>query len=143
MPSLPNVAAKPNENLPVAEVVLDASAVIALLRRETGSDVVASALPGALISTVNLSEVAVWLSDAGVEDDAVRQTLDALMLDPRAFDSETAFSSARLRKTTRKKGLSLGDRACLALASHLKLPALTADRVWTELDIDVDVVLIR
>ncbi len=127
----------------MAEVVLDASAVIALLRREAGADVVASALPGALISAVNLSEVAVWLSDAGAEDDAVRQTLDGLMLDPRAFDSETAFSSAGIRKTTRKKGLSLGDRACLALALHVKLPALTADRIWAELDIGVDVVLIR
>ncbi len=127
----------------MGEVVLDASAVIALLRRETGADVVASALPGASISTVNLSEVAAWLSDAGAKDDAVRQTLDGLMLDHRAFDSETAFSSAGLRKTTRKKGLSLGDRACLALALHLKLPALTADKIWAELDIGVDVVLIR
>jgi len=127
----------------VGEVVLDASAVIALLRREAGADVVASALPGAMISAVNLSEVAVWLSDAGVKDDTVRQTLDGLRLDHCTFDSETAFRSAGLRKSTRNKGLSLGDRACLTLALELDLPVLTADRIWAELDIGVDVLLIR
>ena len=127
----------------MAEVVLDASAVIALLRSEKGADVVSSALPGAAISAVNLSEIATWLSDAGTEAKKIRLTLDGLHLQCDAFDEESAFSAADMRKATRGKGLSLGDRACLALAKRLALPALTADRSWAELDIGVDVRLIR
>ncbi len=124
-------------------VVLDASAVIALLRHERGADVVASVIPGATISTVNVSEIAAWLSDAGANEKKVQLTFDRLDLEYYAFDGEAAFAAAGLRTTTREKGLSLGDRACLALAKKLTFPALTADRNWAELDIGVEVVLIR
>jgi len=127
----------------VAEVVLDASAVIAFLRRESGADVVASVLPGPSISAVNLSEVATWLSDAGTEERKIRLTLDGLHLQCNAFDEESAFRAAGLRKATRGKGLSFGDRACLALARRLALPVLTADRSWAELDLGIEVKLIR
>lgn len=127
----------------MAEVVLDASAVIALLRSEKGADVVSSALPGAAISAVNLSEIATWLSDAGTEKNEIRMILEGLRLQCGAFDEQDAFAAADMRKATRGKGLSFGDRACLALAKCLALPALTADRSWAELDIGVDVRLIR
>ena len=127
----------------MGDVVLDASAVIALLRREKGADVVASAIPGAVISTVNLSEVAAWLSDSGAEEREIRLTLDGLDLEFNMFDGDAAFAAGGLRRATRQKGLSFGDRACLALADRLALPALTADRSWAELDIGVEVVLIR
>ena len=124
-------------------VVLDASAVIALLRHERGADVVASVIPGATISTVNVSEIAAWLSDRGANEKKVQLTFDRLELGYHAFDGEAAFAAAGLRKSTREKGLSFGDRACLALARHLALPVLTADRMWARLDIGVDVRLIR
>lgn len=127
----------------MAEVVLDASAVIAFLRREKGAEVVASAIPGAAISAVNLSEVAAWLSDAGTEEGKIRLTLGGLQLECSDFDGEAAFASANLRKATREKGLSFGDRACLALAKRLDLPVLTADRRWAELDLGIEVRLIR
>ena len=127
----------------MADVVLDASAVIALLRREKGADVVASVLPGPAISAVNLSEVATWLSDAGTDERKIRLTLDGLQLECNDFDVEAAFASAALRKASREKGLSFGDRACLALARHLALPVLTADRSWAEVDLGVEVRLIR
>lgn len=127
----------------MAEVVLDASAVIAFLRREKGAEVVASAIPGAAISAVNLSEVAAWLSDASTEEGKIRLTLDGLQLECSDFDGEAAFASANLRKATREKGLSFGDRACLALAKRLDLPVLTADRSWAELDLGIEVRLIR
>ncbi len=127
----------------MADVVLDASAVIALLRSEKGADVVASVLPRAAISAVNLSEIATWLSDAGTEAKKVRMTLDGLQLQCDVFDEESAFKAAELRKATRGRGLSFGDRACLALAKRLSLPAVTADRSWAELDIGVEVKLIR
>lgn len=127
----------------MGDVILDASAVIALLRREKGAEVVTSAIPGAIMSTVNVSEVASWLADAGVQEKEIRLTLDGLKLEFTAFDGDAAFSAAALRQATRKKGLSFGDRACLALAKYLALPVLTADRSWAELDIGVEVVLIR
>lgn len=127
----------------MGDVILDASAVIALLRREKGADLVASAVPGAVISAVNLSEVASWLSDAGAGEQEIRDTLDGFDLKLRAFDHESAFMAANLRRMTREKGLSLGDRACLALAKDMALPVFTADRLWAELDIGVDVQLIR
>ena len=130
-------------NRKVGNVVLDASAVIALLRGEKGADVVASAIPGATISAVNLSEVATWLSDAGSNEDQSRLSLGGFEFECEAFDGEAAYEAAALRKITRSQGLSLGDRACLALALSLGLPVLTADRNWAKLKIGVDVQLIR
>ncbi len=127
----------------MADLVLDASAVIAFLRNEKGADVVASAIPGATISTVNLSEVAAWLSDSGADEGEIRLTLDGLNLEFSTFDGDAAFAAGGLRRATRAKGLSFGDRACLALANRLALAVLTADRSWAELDIGVEVVLIR
>lgn len=127
----------------MGNAVVDASAVIAFLRREKGVEVVASVIPGAVISAVNLSEVASWLSDAGTQEKKIRMTLEGLELDCRAFDGEAALAAGVLRRATRRKGLSLGDRACLALARQLALPTLTADRGWAELEIGVEVKLIR
>ena len=127
----------------MGDLVLDASAVIALLRREKGAEVVASAIPGGIMSTVNVSEVASWLADGGAQEKDVRLTLDGLNLEFTSFDGDAAFSAAGLRQATRHKGLSFGDRACLALAKSLAIPVLTADRNWAEVDIGVEVVLIR
>jgi ribonuclease VapC len=127
----------------VGDFVLDASAVIALLRGEKGADVVASAIPGATMSTVNVSEVASWLVDAGTTEKNIRLTLEGLELELSAFNGDAAYAAAALRKATRKKGISFGDRACLELGKRLALPVLTADRTWAELDIGVEVRLIR
>ncbi len=127
----------------MGNVVVDASAVIAFLRRERGFEEVASVIPGAVISAVNFSEIASWLSDAGTQERKIRMTLQGLELECRTFDGEAALAAGVLRRATRRKGLSVGDRACLALARHLALPALTADRSWAELDVGVEVKLIR
>ncbi|HYZ23014.1 MAG TPA: type II toxin-antitoxin system VapC family toxin [Rhodopila sp.] len=112
-------------------VVLDASAVLALLQGESGAAAVASLLPRAVISAVNLAEIVAKLIDAGVPADAARTALDALHLTVHSFDQDAAYATAALRLSTRKAGLSLGDRACLALAVRLAAPAVTADRGWT------------
>ena len=125
------------------EVVLDASALLALLNAETGSELVAEALPVATISTVNLSEVVAKLADAGMPDEAIREALQGLHLDADPFDLEQAYEAGLLRASTRDMGLSLGDRACLGLAQRLNLPALTADRTWHQLPIGVQVNVIR
>ena len=111
--------------------VLDASALIALLYGEPGGDRVADALDrGAAISTVNLAEVVGRLSDAGVQEAVIASLLAPLRLAVFDFDIPAAFHTGLLRPLTRAAGLSLGDRACLALAHHLGVPALTTDRNW-------------
>jgi ribonuclease VapC len=123
--------------------VLDASALLALLQAERGHERVLELLPDAVIGAVNLSEVIAKLNEVGVPVTASREALDGLALEVYPFDVELAWRAGLLRSKTRALGLSLGDRACLALAEHLNAAALTADRAWSELDLGVDVELIR
>ncbi len=127
----------------VEPTVLDASAVLALLQSESGADVVAKALPKASWSAVNAAETVAKLADQGMSADTIRSVLAMLALDTRPFDATQAHASGLLRPVTRSHGLSLGDRACLALAQSLKRPVLTADRVWERVELDVRVRLIR
>jgi ribonuclease VapC len=98
---------------------------------------------GAAISAVNLSEVASRLGLAGMPESLIREALDPLGLDVVPFDQELAYQAAELMTHTRAAGLSLGDRACLALARRLGLPAVTADRAWARLKLDVQIRVIR
>lgn len=127
----------------MSRCVLDASAVIALLNQEDGADMVERQLPGAVVSTVNLSEVVGKLIDAGMPEAAVSSAIEILGLEVVDFDAETAFLAGVLRSTTRKAGLSLGDRSCLALAKTLNIPAFTADRKWMDTDVGVTIQFIR
>lgn len=126
-----------------AEWVMDSSAVLAVVFRERGRDHVALALPGALINAVNLAEVMSKMLDSGLSQDQVEGQLKDASLRVADFDRDLAMRTALLRAVTRHKGLSLGDRACLALAMREKLPVMTADRAWVDLDLPVEVVLIR
>ena len=124
--------------------VLDASALLALLNREPGSEQVADVIAeGAVISAVNLSEVVAKLSEAGMPEEVIREVLDLLGLQVIAFDTEQAYQSGLLRPQTRSDGLSFGDRACLALAKRLDLPALTTDRAWESVKMAVTVLVVR
>lgn len=114
----------------MASVVMDASALLVLLNREPGAAQVGEALPEAVISTVNLAEVIGKLVDAGMPEEAVRGLLEGLSIRVLPFDLGDAYATGLLRATTRRAGLSLGDRACLALAAKLGRPALTTDRAW-------------
>jgi PIN domain nuclease of toxin-antitoxin system len=126
----------------VSDVVLDASAVLALLQDEPGGNRVLESLPGALICSVNLSEIVAKLAELGMPESDIRLAL-SLGLEVVSFDEALAFSAGALRSATRAAGLSLGDRACLALARSRALPALTTDRAWRDIDVDVDVEVIR
>jgi len=123
--------------------VLDASAVIAAINREPGGTFVTSLLHDAAISAVNLAEVGTYLSDHGNDAGVVTQILGALGLQVFAFDADMAATSIGLRTSTKGRGLSLGDRACLALAIHLASPAVTADRAWKDVQVGCEVKLIR
>ena len=116
-------------------VVLDASALLVYLQRERGHLVVAPVLEAAAMSAVNLSEVLQKSAAAGVSTAGLQADLQAGGLRVYAFDTEDAACAADLWASTRKLGLSLGDRACLALAKRLRLPAYTADRAWAAVSV--------
>lgn len=127
----------------MSSIILDASALLALLNAEKGADAVQESLPRAIISTVNYAEVVTRLSLLGMPEDEIRDAVDVLGLDIIPFDDEQAFQSGLLAPQTQSLGLSLGDRACLALALKTKSVALTADRAWQNLQVGVEIRLIR
>jgi ribonuclease VapC len=129
--------------------VLDASALLAYLLRETGGEVVKAELSlGAAINSVNYAEVLSRLIDAGQDPEIVDRRLrerglagDLLEVIP--LNESDSVTIARLRPLTRAHGLSMGDRACLATGLRLARPVLTADRAWEGVDVGVTVRLIR
>jgi ribonuclease VapC len=128
----------------MSHYILDASALLVLLNQESGDEQVAQAITdGAAISAVNLSEVVAKLSQAGMQETVIHEVLDPLKLDLVDFDKTSAYQAGVLRPLTKHAGLSLGDRACLALAQHLNLPILTTDKVWANLSLDIKIQVIR
>ena len=125
------------------DAVLDASALLALLNAEPGAERVAACVPGGVISAVNLAEVVGKLAEAGMAVEDIRLALAGLALRIADLDEGLAYDVGLLRPSTRARGLSLGDRACLAQARKSGLPALTADRDWLPLDLGVEVEAIR
>lgn len=126
-----------------APSILDASALIALLRGETGADQVEALSAGALISAVNWTEVLEVTGALGLPLEGRREQLEELGISVVAFTPEHAEVAAAMRPATQRAGLSLADRACLALARSLGGTAVTADRAWVEVEVGVDVQLIR
>lgn len=124
-------------------VVVDASAILALLWSEPGSEVVADIVGGALMSSVNLAEVCSKLADRGIGEDAIRELLTDLPVSIAVFDEGQAYAVGAMRDQTRSIGLSIGDRACLGLAIREGARVMTADKAWRMLDLSVDVVVIR
>jgi ribonuclease VapC len=114
--------------------VLDASAVLCLLQEEKGAERVERALSAAMIGAVNYSEVVGKLVESGIDEATVDGLIDMLQLKVIAFDRTQALLAGSLRTATRKLGLSLGDRACLALAAAEGATALTCERAWTKFE---------
>ncbi len=127
----------------MSRVVLDASAILALLNDEPGGERVAAALPGAAVSAVNLSEVMAKLAENGMPGTEIATALAVLGLQVHSFDEKMALAAAMLRLRTKPAGLSFGDRACLALGLGLSRPVVTADRSWRSLRLGVRVEVIR
>lgn len=123
--------------------VLDASAVVALAHGETGAETIEPLVDGSCISTVSWSEVARVCLAVDRDPDALRAVLVDAGCRTIEFTVDDATLAARLWESTRNAGLSLADRACLALATRLEAPALTADRAWAGLDVGVEVIVVR
>ncbi|MGO4726887.1 MULTISPECIES: type II toxin-antitoxin system VapC family toxin [unclassified Inquilinus] len=113
--------------------VIDASAILALLLNEPGAQKVAAVLADSVVTTVNLSEVVSYYARSRADKAGIRQMLDALPCERIPFDEDLAYATGLLLPLTRAAGLSLGDRACLALAKRLGVPAVTADRPWQDI----------
>lgn len=123
--------------------VFDSSALLAVAFRESGAEVAARALNGALLSAVNAAEVVSRLVDSGASPADAQATLLAFGLTIHPFDTALAIDAGLLRAATRQLGLSLGDRACMALARRERARVITADRAWAALDLGIEIELIR
>ena len=127
------------------KVVLDASAVLAYLQDENGSEKVDVVLSEgrAMMFAVNYAEVVGKLLEAGLPESSVKVVMENLELQTEALDDKQAWKTGMLRMSTREFGLSLGDRACLALAHIKKLPIITADKQWDNLKTDIKIIQLR
>jgi ribonuclease VapC len=125
------------------DIVADASAILAALKNEPFSNVDPRLLVGATVSAVNVCEVLSKLHDDGLNEEQAQAAVAVMDLRAVPFDGLQARTAARLRSMTRHAGLSLGDRACLALADRLGYPVVTADRVWASLEVGIEIIMIR
>lgn len=127
------------------KVVLDASAVLAFLQDENGSEKVDLVLSEgrAIISAVNYAEVVGKLLEAGLPESSVKIVMENLELQVEPLDDQQAWKAGMLRISTREFGLSLGDRACLALAHIKNLSIITADKQWDKLKTDIKIIQLR
>ena len=128
----------------MSDLVLDSSAIMATLDREPGAErLTAKTLRQAVASAVNLAEVQTILVNRGMTADEAWQDALSPIREVVAFNDEQAKIAGSLVKQTKSLGLSLGDRACLALGVLLGVPVYTADRIWKKLDVGVEVRLLR
>ena len=127
----------------MAKVVIDASALLAYVNGEPGADKVEAVLGEAMISAVNLAEAATKLALKRATPDRILAEFTEAELTVIDFDRPLAEATGALAVLTRAQGLSLGDRACLALAKREGAIALTADQAWSKVKAGIDIQLIR
>jgi ribonuclease VapC len=127
----------------MASAILDSSAILAVLNDEPGADLVVAVIDDALVSTVNYAEVVAKLVERGSTAVEAQSALQSLALTMMDFDIALAQRTGVLLRETMNRGLSLGDRACLALAEREGAPAMTGDRSWVGAVASVEIRLIR
>lgn len=128
----------------MSKVVLDASAILAVINAEPGSEkLTPTLLAEAVASTVNLAEVQTKLVSRGWMSDEAWDDATSPVREIFPFDEEHARVAGDLVTQTRRLGLSLGDRACLALGLALKVPVYTAENAWSTLKLGVRIHVIR
>ena len=124
-------------------VVLDSSAILAVFLNEPGGEIVSPLLEGALLSTVNLAEAHMRMVELGASAGHAWSRLQSVQCEICFFSDTQARMAAELRSITRPFGLSLGDRACLALGLQRKATVYTTDRIWKNLDLGIEIEVIR
>jgi ribonuclease VapC len=127
----------------VKPILADASAVLAYLQFEPGGEAVAQYLPDVRLTAVNLAEVVTVLTLRDIAKDWIESRVLQVFSNVIPLDREQAALTGYLTSLTRKHGLSLGDRACLAAGILLKARVLTTDAAWQRLPLDLDILLLR
>lgn len=127
----------------MTDYVVDASALLAIIRDERGADIASERVSGAMMSAVNMSEALMRGTEKGAPLDLMRNFLAAQQVRVVPFDDELAVAAALLRPATKHLGLSFADRACIATAMKRDATVVTADRVWSTLDLPCKIELIR
>lgn len=125
----------------MSKCVIDSSALIALLLGEPGSELVAKNLKNAVISSVNYAELVSVLSKR-MDIDEITMLLEGIIEEVMPFSKEDSIRVGSLYNKTKQYGLSLGDRACIALGERLGSQVYTADKAWAKLSLDVKVVVV-
>ena len=125
-------------------VILDASALLALIQEETGAEIIKPLLKFSVMSAVNVTETLSVLQRTNISPEEGRTLITDIITTIVPFDLEQAEQVAKLHPLVQPQGLSLADRACIALGIKLQIPIYTADRIWAELKLDnIDIRLIR
>jgi ribonuclease VapC len=126
-----------------APLVLDASAVLAFVKKEPGAEFVRPLLAECALSALNYSEIVQKALHDGIAESELADELDAFRIEVHDFTREDALRVGRMWSQTMRYGLSLADRACLVLAQRLGSHAVTADRAWRGVENEFDIVFIR
>lgn len=125
-------------------VILDASALLALIQEETGAEIIKPLLKFSVISVVNVTETLSVLQRTNISPEEGLTLITDIITTIVPFDLEQAEQVAKLHPLVQPQGLSLADRACIALGIKLQIPIYTADRIWSDLQIDnANIKLIR
>ena len=127
----------------MTKIVFDSSAILALLKMESGHEIVSKNLEQAIVSSVNFCEVVSFLSKKTQKQDEMIKFLTETFDCIEDFNIEQAKIAGSFISITKDYGLSLGDRACLALAKYKNIPVLTADKAWSKLNLGIKIKLIR
>lgn len=127
----------------MTKIVFDSSAILALLKIESGHEIVSKNLEQAVVSSVNFCEVVTFLSKKTAKQNEMIKFLTETFDCIEDFNIEQAIIAGSFIKITKDYGLSLGDRACLALAKYKNIPVLTADKSWSKLNLGIKIKLIR
>ncbi|OJW53439.1 MAG: hypothetical protein BGO67_01700 [Alphaproteobacteria bacterium 41-28] len=125
------------------KVVLDASAILALIQEEPGAEVIRPLLKQSMMSAVNVAETLTSLQKVEMDPEEGMEYLSILISQIVDFDTDQAIDAARLYPHVKHKGLSLGDRACLALGKKFQATIYTADKIWKDIYPELDIYLIR
>lgn len=128
----------------MTKIVFDSSALIALLAKEKGYELVKNHMRDAIISTVNIAEVYKYcIETQKIPLNETRKIIKLLGIKIIDFDDDQAAINADLVSKTKKYGLSLGDRACIALAVIRNHSIITCDKIWQEVDMGVELIMVR
>lgn len=127
------------------KVILDTSALIALLKQEPGHERISGVIANSAISLVNLSEFIAVLARSGVSEDDIDEIITDLVPEVIPFFENISIKTGKLATITQEYGLSLGDRACIATGDYYKMAIYTTDKVWAKLDhiTSTDIIVIR